>query len=170
MNLRLRLLLLTITSTLVGASLFSTLSQPQAEAAPEAKPGSEEPDAPDLTLEEPVALDNMHHLMEYVFEPAYKRLKEDLASEPADKAAWKDIKGDTLTLAEASNLLFHRAPEDDVAAWIELSVATRKAGNDVYQAARQRDFSAARTSYEGMLKSCNACHDKFADGDYQLKP
>ena len=32
---------------------------------------------------------SMHEFMEYVFQPGYKRLKKNMASEPANKAAWK---------------------------------------------------------------------------------
>lgn len=127
-------------------------------------------EGPDLTPEEPVALDNMHHLMEYVFEPSYKRLKVSMAAEPADKAAWKEVKGDSLTLAEATNLLFQRLPEENQPDWRKLAVSTRAKGFELYQAARARDYTAAAEAYRSMLKSCNACHDKFADGDYQLEP
>lgn len=127
-------------------------------------------EGPNLSAEEPVALDNMHHLMEYVFEPSYKRLKVSMASEPADRNAWKDIKGDSLTLAEATNLLFDRLPEDRHADWKLLAVSTREKGFELYQAARARDYAAATAAYRGMIKNCNACHEVFADGDYQLEP
>ena len=114
--------------------------------------------------------DSMHHLMEYVFEPAYKRLKVSLADEPEDKAGWSAIKGDSLTLAESNNLLLHRLPDEEPDEWIKLAVATRRAGADLYQAARKKDYAALRKNFALMLNRCNACHDKFADGDYQLKP
>lgn len=114
--------------------------------------------------------DDMHHLMEYVFEPAWKRLKVTMASEPSDKKVWKEIKGDALTLAEVSNLLFGRAPEENAEDWAKLAVKTRSAGSDFYQAARKRDFPSASKSYRLMLKNCNACHDSFADGEHQLEP
>lgn len=114
--------------------------------------------------------DDMHHLMEYVFEPAYKRLKDSVGTEPADKDGWSAIKGDSLTLAESSNLLLHRLPEEDPDSWIKLAVEVRSAGGDLYQAARRKDFVTVKKSYEILLERCNACHDKFADGDHQLKP
>lgn len=114
--------------------------------------------------------DDMHHLMEYVFEPAWKRLQVTMASEPGDKKVWKVMKADALTLAEVSNLLLSRAPEDNADDWAALAVKTRSAGSDFYQAARKRDFSSASKSYRLMLKNCNACHDSFADGEHQLEP
>ena len=130
---------------------------------------ADEDDAPVSAEAVPVD-DDMHHLMEYVFEPAYKRLKQSVAAEPADKAGWSAIKGDSLTLAESTNLLLHRLPEEDSNDWVKLSVETRKIGGEVYQAARKKDYAATKKNFALMLKSCNACHDKFADGDHQLKP
>ena len=113
--------------------------------------------------------DSMHHLMEYVFEPAYKRLKVSVAAEPKDKAGWTAIKGDALTLAESTNLLLHRLPDEDSKNWIKLSIETRKAGGELYQAARKKDYATTLKNAGLLLKRCNACHDAFADGDYQLK-
>lgn len=114
--------------------------------------------------------DSMHHFMEYVFEPNYKRLRVSMADEPADKQVWKAIKGDALTLAESANLLLMRTPEEDADTWRELSATVRGHGSDLYQAARKSDYAAASKAYTTMLKSCNACHDHFADGEHQLEP
>lgn len=114
--------------------------------------------------------DDMHHFMEYVFEPSYKRLKMSMAAEPSGKDVWKAIKGDALTLAEVSNLLLHRLPEENVEDWQKYVVETRKAGGEFYQAARASDYSQAFEAYRAMLTSCNVCHDQFADGEHQLKP
>jgi hypothetical protein len=118
---------------------------------------------------QPVEKD-MHEFMEYVFQPTYKRLKSSMASEPADNNAWKGIKADALILAEGGNLLMIRKPKEDAATWDELSAAVREAGGSMYQAAKKKDYASARQHYEGMLKKCNACHDKFAEGEHQLSP
>jgi hypothetical protein len=127
-----------------------------------------DPPAP-TSQTQPVEKD-MHEFMEYVFQPTYKRLKASMASEPADNNAWKGIKADALTLAEGGNLLIIRKPKEDAAAWDDLSTAVREAGGSVYQAAKKKDYKSARQHYEGMLKQCNACHDKFAEGEHQLSP
>lgn len=114
--------------------------------------------------------DSMHHLMEYVFEPSFKRLKSSMAVEPADKSAWSAVKADSLTLAESANLLLHRLPDDDQESWIALAVEARTAGGELYQAARKNDFALSSERYRVMVNRCNACHDKFADGEHQLKP
>ena len=114
--------------------------------------------------------DDMHHFMEYVFEPNYKRLKDGMANAPEDKKAWKAIKGDVLTLAECANLLLMRVPDDDADTWRKLSVAVRMHGGELYQAARQSDYATARKAYVSMLNNCNSCHKQFADGKHQLAP
>ena len=113
--------------------------------------------------------DDMHHFMEYVFEPNYKRLKAAMATEPSDKQAWKGIKGDALTLAECANLLAMRVPENGYG-WKPFSLQVRGYGSQLYQAARKSDYPAARKAYTSMLQQCNACHKKFADGEHQLTP
>lgn len=114
--------------------------------------------------------DDMHEFMEYAFEPGYKRLKAQLAGEPEDNNAWKAIKSDALLLAEGGNLLLFRSPDEAASAWQELAVAVRKQGGSLYQAARKKDYQAARASYTAMLQQCNRCHQEFADGEHQLLP
>ncbi len=118
----------------------------------------------------PGPIDNMHHFMEYVFEPAYKRLRASLSTAPADKASWKAVKGDALTLAEASNLLIRRAPKDSHGLWVERATDVRQQGARLFQAARKSDYPTSRIAYRAMIENCNQCHQKFADGKYQLKP
>ncbi len=133
---------------------------------PSAKTQAAAPASADTKPVEP----DMHEFMEYAFEPGYKRLKAAMAAEPADKGAWKGIKGDSLTLAEAANLLIMRAPDKDSKEWTEMSIAVREAGGSLYQAAKKKDYKDARQHFETMLKKCNACHDHFADGEHQLSP
>ena len=114
--------------------------------------------------------DDMHHFMEYVFEPSYKRLQAAMAAEPSDKQAWKRIKGDALTLAECANLLAMRMPKEGGYGWKPFSLQVRGHGSQLYQAARKSDYPAARKAYTSMLQQCNACHKKFADGEHQLTP
>jgi hypothetical protein len=113
---------------------------------------------------------SMHEFMEYVYQPAYQRLKPAMAAAPADNAGWKILKGESLVMAEAANLLLDRAPAEDAADWKTLSVNVRTHGGELYAAAKKRDFAAARSAYETMLKNCNACHDQFHKGKPQLAP
>ena len=113
---------------------------------------------------------SMHEFMEYVFQPPYKRLRTAMTTEPADNAAWKAIKSDSLILAEAGNLLLIRRPEKNEDSWREHSIMVRDLGGEFYQAARKKDYPAAKQSYTAMLQKCNSCHDAFAGGEHQLTP
>ena len=113
---------------------------------------------------------DMHEFMEYAFEPAYKRLREVMATAPENNGQWKAIKGDALSLAEGGNLLLIRTPDEDGADWNGFSVAVRNDGSKLYQAAKAKDFAAAKKNYVSMLSNCNRCHDQFAGGKHQLKP
>lgn len=124
---------------------------------------------PEVAAAKPVEAD-MHEFMEYVFQPTYLRLKPAMASEPKDRGGWKSIKADSLSLAEAGNLLLGRSPEKDDKVWDELSIAVRESGGSLYQAAKKKDYKEARQHFETMLKKCNACHDKYAGGEHQLSP
>ena len=119
--------------------------------------------------DQPVEAD-MHEFMEYVCEPPYKRLKAALATAPADNAAWKGIKSDSLILAEAGNLLLRRPPEKDAAAWVAHSKKVRDTGALFYAAAKKKDAVETRKQWEGLLENCHACHTQFADGEHMLKP
>lgn len=113
---------------------------------------------------------SMHEFMEYVFQPTYKRLKVTMKEEVTEKSGWKALKSDSLILAESCNLLLLRAPEENAADWNAISAETRQLGAELYRAAGKKDFATATTKYRAMLTKCNACHNKFADGEHQLSP
>ena len=106
-------------------------------------------------------------LMEYVFDEPFHRLKEALAAEPRDKAAWKTIKSDSLILAECSNLLLLRNPYDEEL-WDETSVACRQDGGEIYAAAKKKDLAAATAAFRSMVINCNRCHDEY--GGEEMEP
>lgn len=116
--------------------------------------------------------DDMHEFMEYAFEPFFKELRATMKSEPADRNAWKPVKANSLILAENGNLLMMRGPEDgeEKRAWNALAADLREHGRLLYQQAKKRDYTQARKHYEAFVTKCNACHEKFADGEHMLKP
>ncbi|WP_417387717.1 hypothetical protein [Gimesia sp.] len=159
MNLSIKMILPVCFTLFFGLMLtFHSASTVQAESANE-KMSAGEPVEPD-----------MHEFMEYVFQPTYKRLKQAMATEPADRSAWKTIKADSLILAEGGNLLLLHDPGKDRKEWDAHSIEVRKAGGQLYKAAKAKDFKAAQLHYQSMLKNCNACHQQFAGGKHQLKP
>ncbi|MCA9266475.1 MAG: cytochrome c [Planctomycetales bacterium] len=115
---------------------------------------------------------DMHEFMEYAFEPVFHPLKEAMATEPKDGKGWKAVKAGGLLLAESGNLLMMRAPTDDaeeITEWNKLSVAMRVEAQNLYRAGKSRTYADAKTSYTAMVARCNACHDRFADGEHQQK-
>lgn len=118
-------------------------------------------------------VDNMHHFMEYVFEPRYKEIKETI-NLPPSKPGFKKIKSCGLTLAEAANLLMRRTPEDateeEKLTWVRYAYDVREHAASLYQAAREKNHSKVVATYRQTIGKCNACHQQFADGKYQLSP
>ncbi len=118
-------------------------------------------------------VDNMHHFMEYVFEPRYKEIKETINLEPS-KPGFKKIKACGLTLAEAANLLMRRAPEDltkdEKLTWVKYARDVREHAASLYQAAREKNHLKVVAIYRQTIGKCNVCHQQFADGKYQLSP
>ena len=114
--------------------------------------------------------DDVHEFMEYAFEPFFHDLKDLMASEPADKRAWKPVKAASLILAENGNLLMLRGPEEGRAKWNQIAADLRDSGQLLYQSAKKRDYATARKHYEKFVDNCNACHHAFADGEHIQKP
>lgn len=117
----------------------------------------------------PVEAD-VHEFMEYAFEPFFKQLKASLQGPPADKKAWVPVKANALVLAESGNLLMLRGPDENKAEWNRLSAELRDQGKMLYQAAKKREFEPTKTNYMKLVTKCNACHEKFADGEHMQKP
>ena len=146
----------------LGAATLLFRPSPVALAAEELADGS--------AGDKPVVVESsMHEFMEYVYQPTYLRLKANMAKLTADAAPWKDLKADSLILAEAGNLLLMRGPDENRGDWNKHAAATRELGGALYKAARAKDADKARSAYSEMLIRCNACHDDFADGKHQLE-
>ncbi|MEY3175733.1 MAG: hypothetical protein RLZZ436_3647 [Planctomycetota bacterium] len=154
--------LLAVLALVTSAALLSTTLPDSSQAAPWLRSVPE--DGPQAVEE------SMHEFMEYVFQPAYLRLKQAMTTAPADNKGWKALKSDSLILAESCNLLFDRAPDDNAADWKAHAKAAREKGGQLYAAAKAKDFMAAGTAWKTMLESCNACHRQFENGKHILQP
>ena len=113
---------------------------------------------------------DVHEFMEYAFEPFFEQLKASLQQAPADRKSWVPVKANALVLAEAGNLLMLRGPEEHQQQWDALAVDLRDHGQTLYQAAKKRDYAVAREAYVTFVAKCNACHEKFADGEHIQQP
>lgn len=155
--------LLAIIISLSSAFIFSNASgnQPQNKVMPQSAPQT-------TTDDDFEPIDNMHHFMEYICEPSYKGLKQVLATEPADRKAWKAFKNHALVLAESSALVAARGPEDEAKnkQWKAISLEVYQSGKSLYKSVG--NYAEAKKHYGTMLDSCNRCHTVFAKGKYQL--
>jgi hypothetical protein len=156
--------LLAIITSLTGAFFFSNaphINQSQNNSIPL-------PVQQVTTDDDFEPIDNMHHFMEYICEPSYKGLKQVMATEPADRKAWKVFKNHALVLAETSALVATRGPEDELKnkEWIAISADVYRSGKSLYKSSG--NYAEAKKHYSTMLDSCNRCHTVFAKGKYQL--
>lgn len=145
-----------------------TEQQPDAEPKPEEKPSKINTDIDTTNTGYVPVEEDMHELMEYIFQPSFKRLKPAMQKEPVDNAGWKTIKAEALALAEGGNLILMRAPEKEKVIWTLHGAKVRGHGRVLYQAAKTKDFNLAAQHYRLMITSCNACHLKFAEGEHLL--
>ena len=134
---------------------------------PDEKPAASDSKEPSID-DQFVAVDNMHHFMEYVFEPSYKGLKKKLATEPENKKAWKPFKNHSLVIAETTTLLAQRGPKDAEKSkqWKQISLDVHKQATALYKSSG--NYEQAQKHYAVMIDSCNQCHKVFAKGKYQL--
>lgn len=116
-----------------------------------------------------VAVDNMHHFMEYICEPSYKGLKATLATEPTNRKQWKPFKNHSLVLAESIALVAQRGPEeaDKSKQWKQISLNVHTHATSLYKSSG--NYDQAKLHYGAMIDSCNKCHTVFAEGKYQLE-
>jgi hypothetical protein len=108
--------------------------------------------------EMPMPVTSTHDLMHLFNEPLYKNLKQEMAK-PQDQIVWKTIAGRGTQTAEIANLIALRKNEPN---WHELSADLQRAGLQLSRAAESENFEQTRNSYVGLIKSCNACHQKTA--------
>jgi hypothetical protein len=116
-----------------------------------------------------VVEEDMHEFMEYLFQPTYQRLSQQMAIKEKDRAVWKQIKSDSLILAEGGNLTMMRGGKDSPD-WNKFCAEVRNHGGELYKAAKKKDTAAAQTHYLAMIEQCNACHKVHAGGEHMLKP
>lgn len=107
-------------------------------------------------------VDNMHHFMEYIYEPVYADLTAALDKEPSDKKAWAKIKSGAMILAESSSLLAKRPIEKaDEKKWAEFSALVHSNGSKLFHAARKKDYKTSQKLFKEMTTGCTKCHETY---------
>lgn len=150
---------LTVIAAVIAISVYD-FGAPANTTAAEPGNGSTVVPATDDSLK---PVDNMHHFMEYAYEPVYKNLAAAIKTEPADKAGWAKVKSGSMILAEASILLANRVPEDEdsTETWKASSKLVHKHGSELFHAARKKDFAQVQKSFAAMSEGCKKCHEEY---------
>lgn len=119
-------------------------------------------DAPAASGEGVAVLDT-YTLMELLFAPPQEKLKELMATEPADRRAWNTVKDQVGMLAEVSNLVSLRDELDyeKTEEWDQLAAKSREAAVALLEPVKAADYSASMEKYIALIESCNACHTRF---------
>lgn len=119
--------------------------------------------AQDTPAAQGVPVLDTYTLMELLFQPPQKKLQELMATEPADRRAWNEVKDQVSILAEVSNLVAMRNELDyeKTEEWDELAAKSRDAAIALLEPVKATDFGAAKEKYVALIESCNACHTRF---------
>ena len=106
-------------------------------------------------------------LMKFLFEPLTTELKRGVQIEPESRQDWQSLYASTYRVGEALNLLYFREGKDYMQTddWRRMTTESRDAAVSLGEAVKKRDFPGVQVRYEALIKSCNACHRKFEEGD-----
>lgn len=110
-----------------------------------------------------VAVLDTYTLMELLFDPPQKKLKELMAAQPADRRAWNEVKDQVGVLAEVTNLIALRSELDyeKTDEWDQLAGKSQAAAIALLEPVKASDYAAAKEKYIALVESCNACHTRF---------
>lgn len=102
-------------------------------------------------------------LMEGLTKPNFDGLARALQKEPADAETWAVVRGQSLLVAEAANLLLIRPPKtrDAQQVWVPRVLALREIGVKLAEAAAAKDHATAKAELTSLATACNRCHESF---------
>lgn len=114
-------------------------------------------DAPDG----PRPVGTMLELMEKIVYPTSNAVFYAGSRTPETEEDWNELETDALMLAESANLMMMsaRAPDDDQ--WMRDAVLLLDAGEEAFEAARDRDIEGLRALNDPLYQSCVTCHDHY---------
>lgn len=158
---------LAILVTLATVAGLACLSNPSNGRLPAGETTKPEP----RMATDPVALVDVHELMETVVSRSFDDLKKGIATEPANRTAWRAVYASTVAIGESGNLLLFRRPTGtDEKAWDVSAVALRSVAAELVKAAKKRDYAATKTHYAAVVNACNRCHEQFTMGEPKIEP
>ena len=123
--------------------------------------GTSQPARPAAPRLEPVAETRL--LMEGLAHPNFQAVDRRLKADPADADEWKLVRGQSLLMAEAANLLMIRPPKGPRAEelWMGRATDLRDVAGRLARAASAKDLGKSRQALAGVAASCNKCHETF---------
>jgi hypothetical protein len=117
-------------------------------------------DPPRESLPQPVM--KTAELMRTFNKPLYKAFQNQLKQAPQSEDVWNEIHNHALQASEIANLISLRDNQANSQQWLELCGQLHKAGIDLAEAAKLRNWDATRRAAHGLVETCNACHTQVA--------
>ena len=95
-------------------------------------------------------------------DPLVENLKQLLAQEPATPRDWRKVEDEAGSGAEVAVLVGIRVGEhESKPEWQEMTKAMYDASVALTASAAKKDYADTKAKYEGLVQSCNACHQKI---------
>lgn len=153
------------TAGLVGVlyALASAVVAAQSAPAAPASPAAPRPAA------QPRVVGTMSELMVHLIRPTSDAVFYITSRTPASEAEWTALQAQTLTLAEAGNLLMLPAHARGRARWLDDARLMLEAGRKAFAAAKAKDVAALEALNDELYQSCVTCHEHFRPG-YGKRP
>jgi hypothetical protein len=115
------------------------------------------------TTDGPKQIIKNKEMMKLLFDPYYVELRKAIREQPQGRAGWRRAYIAIFRICEVTNLLYSRKDKDYMLtdAWRQMATQSRDAAESVGQAVLKLDYPLVRRRYEGLVATCNACHQKF---------
>ena len=99
-------------------------------------------------------LGDIMEVMDGVFSKLPERLKA---------GKWKELKRESLFVAEVANLASHAKENHGNPEWLGFLNAMKANAIKMAEAAAKKDEAGVKASHSAVEKSCDSCHEKFRD-------
>jgi hypothetical protein len=111
----------------------------------------------------------MSELMVTIIYPASDAIFYITTREPKSEAAWVDLQGKALAVAESANLLMMPGRARDQDRWMQDAKLMLDAGRAAFRAAKAKDVAALDALSDQLLTSCTSCHQHYR-ANYGRRP
>jgi hypothetical protein len=140
----------------VGAAFVCAVASHAQQAAAPAPPRRTAP--PPATVR-PVA--TMKQLMTEMIKPASDAVFKAASEAPSTAAAWTELHGQALALAEEGNLLMIGNRPPDRGEWMRMSRAMIDAAASAVKAIDAKNADALSMAGDQIYETCESCHAKY---------